>query len=404
MPDSDTASKVLIVDDEPEILVEVVDVLEDAGFSCFSSTDPKEAIDIARAEENLNIIVTDLKMPGMSGLEMARAIAENRGENQKPELIVVTGHGDTAEAIKALRLGASDFLSKPVSPDHLVHAVERCAEIVRLKRLEIDFIARLEEKVERRTAEARQLAGDLGIANRELHSRNQQLFHANQVKSNFLSLMSHELRTPLNAVIGFSRIMASLDDPGGAEVAEYSGSILRAGEKLLRIINTILELIDVEAGDVRLKPSDFDLGQSVERILEVYSPGIEDKNLTLVRQGLDVPNILNGDSSRIGQAIGHILDNAIKFSPDNGELAVRIHRQGKEIWLSISDQGKGMTREEVSLALEPFEQVDSSNSKTVYGIGAGLTLARIFIELHNGRLEMDSAPDQGTTVTLCLPM
>jgi len=232
--------KVLVVDDELETAEEVAELLTFDGFTqCEIACDPLQAIDIVRNDQDISIIITDLKMPGMNGLQMIRRIQKCLNDDRELAVIVITGHAGTQEAIKALRLGAMDFITKPISPDRLLHAVGRAAETLQLRKLDKQFHEHLEFTVEEHTQEVRLLSDDLLRSNQKLQSLNLELSASNRVKSEFLTLISHELRT---------------------------------GNKLLRIITNILDLVTVDSGELKPRSVELDTADIAERVIEALGP------------------------------------------------------------------------------------------------------------------------------------
>ena len=403
-PEEKGASRVLVVDDEIEITEEAAEILTGEGFVCDRAFQGHSAYEMVLDNSDIAVVVTDLRMPGMDGLELIRKISEGIPADRDLAVIVVTGHAGTAEAIKALRLGATDFLTKPVDPDHLVHAVRGAAETVKLRRLERHFQERLKTEVRECTAEVRALASDLEETNRVLTERNRDLAVANRVKSDFLTLISHELRTPLNAVIGFSEIMA-LDgkSDGNDTEKEYNRKVAAAGRKLLRIVNTILELIDIDCGDMTLNKASVDVTDIIERVVEVLKPKADEKPMALTVEATQPLPTINADANRVIQALGNVVENAIHFAPPGSDVRIGAADTGGTVTITVTDRGKGMTEEEIQIAGEAFRQVDASMGKEVYGLGLGLPLARLFVELHGGTFEIESNPGAGTTVRMTLP-
>ena len=398
------ASRVLVVDDEVAITEEAAEILTSEGFACDRASQSYTALEMVMDDPEIAVVVTDLKMPGMDGLEMIRKINETIPADRDLAVIVVTGYAGTAEAIEALRLGAMDFLIKPIDPDHLVHAVRRADETLKLRRLERHFQEQLKTEVGQRTAEVRKLASDLEEANVALTKRNRELAVANQVKGDFLALISHELRTPLNAVIGFSEIMAhdSETDGDGTE-KEYNREIAAAGRKLLRIVNTIPELIDVDCGDLKLNKTPLDVTDLIGRVVEVLKPKADEKPITLTVEAWQPLPAIDADANRIIQALCNVIENAIHFSPPGSEVRIGAIATDDGMVITVTDRGKGMTEEEIKIAGETFRQVDASAAKEVYGLGLGLPLARLFVELHGGDFEIESNPGAGTKVRMTLP-
>jgi len=375
--------KVLVVDDEPEIVQEEVELLSRAGFVCEAAGDARAAIDKIVAQPEIAVAVVDIKMPVMSGLEMARHLRDTLPPERDLALIVATGHAGVAESIAALKLGALDFLTKPFAPEHLVHAVGRAVETVRLRRLERDFTAQLQDRLDRRTDE---------------------LVRACRVKDTFLSLISHELLTPLTTIVGASDIIAAEHQAAGDKTSQpHNKAISEAAAKLVRIVETILELVDLNAGELVLERSDFDVRDMIGELVEAFQPRVVAASQRLeVDIAANLPRIC-GDQERIKQAVGNLIENAIAFSSPGGEIRLSVEPAGDGIALSVADRGKGMSAEQRAAAFKPFWQADGGADKEVYGLGLGLTLARLFTELHGGEIALTSAPGEGTTVTMTLP-
>ena len=175
---------VLIVDDEIDIGEAVVEMLEYEGVTCLSAVSAQAALDLVQSDASIGVVVTDIRMPGMDGLEMARQLKAKLAPERDVFIIVVTGHAGMKEAVEALKLGAEDFLTKPISPDHLLHSVRRAGEMVQLRQHERGF--------------QKQLAQEVKIKTDDLNEANHKLSAANCIKDQFLSVMGHELRTPLN--------------------------------------------------------------------------------------------------------------------------------------------------------------------------------------------------------------
>jgi signal transduction histidine kinase len=240
---------------------------------------------------------------------------------------------------------------------------------------------------------------------REIEDKGRQLEVANRHKSEFLANMSHELRTPLNAVIGFSEVL--LDRMFGDvndKQAEYLEDILSSGRHLLSLINDILDLSKIEAGRMELELATFDL------------PAALDNALTLVREraashGIDVELRLGGgipalvaDERKVKQILLNLLSNAVKFTPEGGRVTVAAQLLDGSIEVSVSDTGVGIAAEDQEAIFEEFRQVGSDYARKREGTGLGLPLARRFVELHGGTIRVKSAPGEGSTFTITLPL
>jgi PAS domain S-box-containing protein len=229
---------------------------------------------------------------------------------------------------------------------------------------------------------------------------------ASRAKAAFLATMSHELRTPLNAIIGFSdMILRTVYGPiGSPKYQEYAGDIAESGRFLLAIINDILDLSKIEAGQVTLKSETLDvidLLHRCRRFVELRARKEEVEIVVTVEGGLSA---VHADPRLLTQIVTNLLTNAVKFSARSGQVALSA-TIASDAWLEIrvEDQGIGMDEEEVQAALRPFEQVDREHARKHEGTGLGLPIVKGLVELHGGELTIKSARGVGTTATVRLP-
>lgn len=239
----------------------------------------------------------------------------------------------------------------------------------------------------------------------EMHRALEQAKSANRTKTAFLANMSHELRTPLNAIIGFSEMLTDeLFGPLTAKQAEYLQDIHSSGQHLLKLVNDILDLAKVEAGQLKLALEPVEIGEVVYECIRLLRDRAEEHKQRLrVAVAPDLPT-LRADRLRVKQVLLNLVSNAIKFTPRASEVTVAVARNGEGILIQIADTGIGMRPEDIDLALQPFWQVDTSLARKYEGAGLGLPLAKTVIDLHGGRLSIDSKPGIGTTVEVWLPI
>ena len=228
---------------------------------------------------------------------------------------------------------------------------------------------------------------------------------ASRVKTEFLANMSHELRTPLNAIIGFSDVMLS-GLFGGVEprYQEYIENIRDSGSHLLAVINDILDVSRIEAGRMELRAERISVAELIDAANRLIRDRATEAGQTLTRRvPKDLPDLMV-DSQRIKQVLLNILSNAVKFTPEGGKIVVKAAlTKTNELVIAISDTGIGMSKADIATALTPFGQVDSKLARKFDGTGLGLPLTRSFVELHGGKLKIESTPQQGTTVSVCFP-
>jgi PAS domain S-box-containing protein len=229
---------------------------------------------------------------------------------------------------------------------------------------------------------------------------------ANRTKSEFLAQMSHELRTPLNAILGFSEIMQreALGPIGTPQYRDYVNDIATSATHLSQMINDVLDVAKLEAGKFQIYEDVVRPSEMVARALRIVRPRADDGGVTLRGGELAEAVTLIADSQKLLQILLNLLSNAIKFTPAGGRVALCSGIDDDGAYrLSVSDTGIGMSADDQQIALAPFGQVDSSLARRYEGTGLGLPLSKALVELHGGRLEIDSAPDAGTTVHVVLP-
>ena len=247
------------------------------------------------------------------------------------------------------------------------------------------------------------LAANVNRMNDQLRGVYAELEEASQHKSEFLANMSHELRTPLNAVIGFSQVLRDgMVGPVNEKQAEYLDDITSSGNHLLSLINDVLDLSKVEAGQVELEVRPFSLREALKRgVVMVREHASEDG----VRIALDADpdvDVVDGDERRIKQVIFNLLSNAVKFTPSGGEVDVSAMRVNGEVRVSVADTGPGVAPEDRERIFEEFQQSDTGDGYRE-GTGLGLALSKRFVELHGGRIWLDSEVGHGSTFSFSLP-
>ena len=247
------------------------------------------------------------------------------------------------------------------------------------------------------------LAANVNRMNDELRRVYSELEATSQHKSDFLASMSHELRTPLNAIIGFSQVLRDeMFGPVNEKQAEYLDDIVSSGNHLLSLINDVLDLSKVEAGQVTLEVAPFSLREALERgVVMVREKATEEGVQVELTAGPEV-DVVDGDERRIKQVIFNLLSNAVKFTPAGGEVDVSATRDNGEVLISVADTGPGIAAEDHERIFHEFHQTETG-VKQAEGTGLGLALSKRLVELHGGRIWLESELGKGSTFVFTLP-
>jgi signal transduction histidine kinase len=239
---------------------------------------------------------------------------------------------------------------------------------------------------------------------REIADKGRELEVASQHKSQFLANMSHELRTPLNAILGYTELI--IDDIYGEVPAKMRGVLERVqsnGRHLLGLINDVLDLSKIEAGQLALTLADYSISDVVQTVLSAVEPLASGKHLALKSEL--APNLprVHGDERRIAQVLLNLVGNAIKFT-DSGEVALRTSAANGSVTVAVRDTGPGISESDQGRIFEEFQQADTSITRTKGGTGLGLAISKRIVEMHGGQIRVESAVGKGSTFFITVPV
>ncbi|MBL8708420.1 MAG: PAS domain S-box protein [Rhodospirillaceae bacterium] len=292
----------------------------------------------------------------------------------------VTRHMGQRGEISARRRGGTEFPAEASIMQYELHGKRVLTAILR------DVSDRVAADIERRDAYRQ---ADL----------------ANRAKSDFLANMSHELRTPLNAIIGFTEVMTreTFGPLGSDRYRGYCKDIGEAGRHLLSLINDILDVAKIEAGELRPVEREVDVADAIRACLRMVRERVEAAGLSVRTEIARLLPLLHCDERLLKQMLLNLLSNAIKFTPA-GAVTVRARlADNGDLRIEVADTGIGIASSDITKALQPFGQVDSTVARKFGGTGLGLHLVRIMVELHSGHLELKSTPGTGTVAILTFP-
>ncbi|HEX9495008.1 MAG TPA: ATP-binding protein [Candidatus Limnocylindria bacterium] len=290
--------------------------------------------------------------------------------------------------------------------DPVFASLDRDLGLLRALRLSLvaallGFAALLAFAMRRATTQRRALAQ----TNESLSVATRELAEASGHKSEFLANMSHELRTPLNAIIGFSEVLEQrMFGELNERQTEYVNDIHGSGRHLLNLVNDILDLSKVEAGRMELDAAEFALSATIESTLGYVRDRAASHRIELASEVPPDLGTLLADERKVRQVLLNLLSNAVKFTPDGGWIVVKASRQDGEVRVSVRDTGIGIAPEDQAKVFEEFRQVGRPSDRSREGTGLGLALAKRFVELHGGRMWLESELTKGSTFTFALPV
>lgn len=321
------------------------------------------------------------------------------------ETATAFGRGELGRRIGSSRRDEIGALAQAL--DDMAQNVQEAQQVLERSNAELEVM--VAERTQQLVSVNRDLEEELAarkVMLRKLRETTKLAEAASRAKTAFLANMSHELRTPLNGILGVAEmIQMKIYGPlGDARYEEYLQDILDSGRHLLKQVDDVLEVSNIELEQPNIRPAKMDLGEVARRSLALAARPAERKNLaveTVVPTNL--PRVW-ADESRVEQVLNNLIDNAVKFSPEGSKLVVSLrHENDDSVAVSISDQGPGMSQDQIGSALAFFGTVDPLCADHDRGLGLGLSLSKRLVEMQDGTLSVETAPGRGTTVTVRLP-
>jgi len=322
-----------------------------------------------------DIVITDLYMPKLNGIDMIDAMLQI---NKEQQFVVVSADNESQDLIALINLGISNFLLKPISTETFKRTIER-----------VIHAAMNQQKLQSQYEEIKTM-------NEELTRAKIKADEASQLKSEFLANMSHEIRTPLNAISGFiSLLKAEETDP---KKQRYIDIIEESSSTLLQIINDILDISKIENGKLEIEHIDFDPYHDLIMVTELFQAKAAEKKIHLkVQYNHKIPQTLNGDILRIKQVVSNLLSNAIKFTPENSKIKCIIWYKEGYLYIKVKDYGIGIAQEKLEHIFDAFVQADTSTVREYGGTGLGLSISYRLSRLLEGDLAVTSKEGVGST-------
>lgn len=383
--ESDHKVNVLLVDDLPENLMALEAILDDFAYHLVRATSGEEALRWL-LKEDFALILLDVQMPGLNGFETATIIKSREKSRSIPIIFLTALSKEDCFVFNGYSVGAVDYLFKPFDPDILRAKVRVFADLFRKDRA---LVAHAEELAQR---------------THELERANEELRSADRYKDEFLSVLSHELRTPLNFIMGFASILK--DEVAGPQTElqqSYLAKILNGTDRMLLLVNDLLDFAKLRSGKFRLAPEWVDYNTLLEEVRATLEPLAAEKHQTL-ETDVQVVQAIYVDSNRLVQILSNLIDNAVKFTPFGGTVRVRASIADDMLLTEVTDTGVGIAPADIPKLFTRFHQLDMGSTRSASGLGLGLSISKALIEAHGGVVGVRSEPGHGSTFWFSLPL
>jgi signal transduction histidine kinase len=369
--------RILAADDDVDMVEGLAEVLRARGYTVETANNAEDAQSLI-TEFDAQVALLDIRLGRSNGLELIPVLKEHR-----PNIycVMITGNADTESAITALRIGAYDYLTKPLHPNELFAILDRCLEKYDLERRLSDAF------------EALQSAKD----------------HAEQASrggSEFLANLTRELGDPINAIISSSNLFVDegFGPLGAKQYGEHAAGIRENASQIARTMSCALELAKAQAGILELHEDEVDLSGLMSAVAHSIRGAVETATPEIQLGIMDDAPRVWGDEHHFKQMLIHLLSNAVKYTPEHGTIKLSLERGADgSLAIEVSDNGVGMSPAQIPNALSQFGRIDGQGSPSYPGAGLGLPLVAALAKLHGGQLRLDSELGKGTTATVVLP-
>jgi signal transduction histidine kinase len=377
------APLVLVVDDNADMRAYLARLLT-GEYRVLTATNGNDAL-IQVQQHGPALVVADIMMPIMTGHDLLQEMRKEEALRTIP-VILLTARAGTEARVESLEAGADDYVSKPFHEEELLARIKNQLRIHRQER-----------ELEARAKELENLYAKLEGANAELRDLNVR-------KSEFVSIVSHDLRTPLSAIAGFvENLLSELGGPLSAKQRHYLERIQVNIGRLVRMINDLLDLATIEAGTIEFRPTPVLIRSLVESLVENLQAVAREKGVDLRVEAASEDWLVQADPDKLTQVLTNLVHNACKFTPTGGEVRIALSMATDGcVRLCVSDTGCGISPSDLGHVFEKFYSGRSSSTGR-RGTGLGLAIAKHFVELHHGRIWVESQEQQGSQFYFTVP-
>ena len=384
-------NSVLIVDDDTSDLIFLTEHLSQ-DYKIYTAKDGEDGIKKAVGLRP-DLVLLDIIMPGMSGYDVAEYMKRTE-ETKNIPIIFITGLDSKEDEERGLTMDAADYISKPFSSKVTKLRIRHQMQIInQLHSIEL-LNHNLEKTIMERTW--------------ELQEQTKTAESASRAKSVFLATMSHEFKTPLNAIIGMAGIARNsisntgTNDPQREKAVNSINQIIASSHHLLSILNDVLDMSKIDSGKLELRSEPFSTLRAYNEFAGMIEHNCLAKKIRFTTNTDEMKDIIIvGDMLRLNQVLANLLGNAIKFTPEGGEISLLVHVLQEssthiKYCFTVSDTGIGMTGEQMARLFKPFEQTDSDVSAKYGGIGLGLTISQNIVKMMGSRIHVESKIGSGS--------
>ncbi|HUR19174.1 MAG TPA: response regulator [Vicinamibacterales bacterium] len=394
---------ILIVDDELKNLTVLESILDDPGYRLVRAESADQAL-LALVADEFALIILDIRMPGMTGFELAQMIRDRKRTARVPIIFLTAYYSEDQHVLAGYDTGAVDYLHKPVNPAILRSKVAVFSELYRTQReVAAANLNLLSEVAERRRTEE-QLQDLNETLEQRVTERTESLLDADRRKNEFLATLAHELRNPLAPVRNAIAIMQA-KGPAIPELQWARDVIDRQTQAMVRLIDDLMDVSRINLGRFELKREHADLEKILMGAVETSRPLIDEREHALTVTLPSQAVVVDADLIRLPQVFMNLLNNAAKYTDAGGRIDLRAEVRGNDVVVSVRDTGIGIPAEKLPTLFELFSQVEGALSRSHGGLGIGLNLAKRLVEMHQGRIEARSdGAGRGSEFVVQLPI
>ena len=419
-------STILIVEDSALQAALLRKLLEGAGYTVLVARDGQEALTKLEGELPF-VIISDVDMPDMNGYELCHAVKTQATTSHIP-VILLTGLGDPRHVIEGLQAGADNYVTKPYDGQRLLERVEslrRSPDLYRYRADEeplevsvagetfpivagrgqiLNLLLSTFESAVWQNQKLRQSNDELQLMHQEMAQKNSELEKSIETQNHFIGMAAHDMRNPLAVMLGYSQLMLEgVVGPIEGNQKKFVGSIHKAAQSLLQLVNELLEISEIEAGNLQLDLTETDLSALVRNAVEMNGFLAQNKNITILADLQEVQPLML-DSSKIDQVLNNLLSNATKYSHPDTTVRVELGREPcGGVRLAVVDQGQGIPLAEQTELFQPFHKTSVKGTAGEKSTGLGLAIVKRIVEGHGATIGVESEPGKGSTFTVRFP-